>query len=128
MRAQSIVSAFSVILGNFALHVTLAIMSYAVDVPSSAHFNEAVAEADGQQCVSVVELKKSLSFIFQIHLWSAIILFYISIHQAVWTKIFEFVYGNRCFGFNPNDRIVSAATKEVFLKYAENVLEVNRVI
>ena len=92
---QSIISAFPIILGNFALHFTLAVLSYTVSVPSSEEMTAIrVIANDDRECVSSTELESSLQFLYNVHLACAIITFYSGIHLKFWKWIMESIKVN----------------------------------
>ena len=89
MRAETIISAFTIFLGNAYLHINLLIMSGQATAPSEEEMEEAEksVQAGDFTCVDAEQLSATFETIKKMHTMIFIILVYIEIHTPFWTFI-----------------------------------------
>ena len=89
MRAETIISAFTIFLGNFYLHVNLLIMADQATAPDQDEMDEAKESVPvgDYTCVDADQLSATFETIKSIHTMIFMILVYIEIHTPFWTFI-----------------------------------------
>ena len=92
MRVQSIISSFAVVLGNYALHLALAILSKYSTAPSQEEMEDLQATLldDEDTCVSVDDLTQARRRAYNVHMSAFVLLVYFRIHTPLWTRIVSY--------------------------------------
>ena len=106
MRVQSILSSFVIILGNAALHLTLAILAGTIELPQQDEMDALLAtgiEQGDYECVSTADLSGALKAMKNVHIVALCVMVYIELHVPIWSRIVAFCKANKacCYRNTP---------------------------
>ena len=90
MKVQSIVGSFVIVLGNFVLHMTLAILASQIQVPEQADIDQEegnLLEVGDYECPSAEELEWSVTYCMTCHIIATTVLLYLELHENVLGRI-----------------------------------------